>query len=84
MEPYKVLKNLRPNKEYADFLREIASKIAVLEEPISPEMIKDIKDLSKNTIKQGEEEKRKYDSNKKEFFKTAMNVSIQKYEKSKD
>ncbi len=83
MEHYKVLKNLRPNKQYAELLRDIAAKIAILETPISSEMIEQIKKLSKNAIELGEEEKKEYENNKKNFCITAMNMAIKKYEKEK-
>ncbi len=73
MEDYKVLKDLRPNREYADFLKDVAAKIAILEEPISSEMIEQIKDLSKKAIKMGEEEKIKKENNKRDFFHRAIN-----------
>ncbi len=73
MEDYKVLKNLRPNREYAELLKDVASKIAILEDPIAPEMVEQIKELSKNTIKLGEEEKIKKEKNKRDFFHRAMN-----------
>ena len=45
MGNYKVLKNLRPNIEYAEILRKVASKIEFLEEPIASEMVEQIKEL---------------------------------------
>ena len=84
MEDYKVLKDLRPNREYADFLKDVAAKIAILEEPISSEMIEQIKDLSKKTIKMGEEEKNKKENNKREFCIKAMRTIMQKYDNNQE
>ena len=81
MGNYKVLKNLRPNIEYAELLRKVASKIEILEEPIASEMVEQIKELSKNAIKQGEKEKIEKENEKKDFFRTAMNAMVQEYEK---
>lgn len=83
-KPYKVLKNLRPNIEYAEFLKDVALKIAVLENPISPEMVEQIKELSKNTIEQGKKEKIEFENNKKKFFQTAMDVEMKKHEENKE
>ena len=80
----KVLKNLRPNKEYAELLRNIASKIEILETSISPEMIEQIKGLSQNAIKLGEEEKVEKEKNEMNFFRTAMKAAIKKYKKETD
>ena len=80
----KVLKNLRPNKEYAELLRNIASKIEVLETSISPEIIEQIKGLSQNAIKLGEEEIVEKEKNKMNFFRTAMKDAIKKYKKETD
>ena len=77
MGNYKVLKNLRPNIEYAEILRKVASKIEFLEEPIASEMVEQIKELSKNVIKQGEEEKIKQENDKREFCIKAMSVIMQ-------
>ena len=80
MGTYKVLKNLRPNIEYAEILKDVASKIAVLEESISPEMIEQIKELSKNVIKMGEEEKIKIENDKREICKNAISATMQNIE----
>ena len=80
---YKVLKNLRPNIEYAEFLRDVASKIEVLENPISSEMVEQIKELSKSAIKQGKEEKIEFENNKQEICLRAMKVTMQKYQEER-
>ena len=69
MENYKTLKKLRPNKEYGELLRNVASKIEILEEPISSEMIEQIKELSERAIKQGKKQKIQKDNDKRNFFK---------------
>ena len=81
---YKVLKNLRPNIEYSELLKDVALKIAVLDNPISPEMVEQIKELSKNTIEQGKKEKIEFENNKKEIFQTAMDVEVQRHEENKE
>ena len=84
MGDYKVLKDLQPNREYAELLKDVAAKIAILEEPISSEMIEQIKDLSKKTIKMGEEEKNKKENNKREFCIKAMRAIMQKYDNNQE
>ena len=83
-ESYKVLKNLRPNTEYAELLKSVALKISALEEPISPEMVEQIKELSKSIIKQGEKEKNEYENNKKDISLRAMHIEKQECEENKE
>lgn len=81
MAPYKVLKDLHPNKEYAELLRSVASRVDTLEEPISDEMIEQIKILSEKVINQGREEKEKAEKIKQNVLKTAMDGAIKRHEK---
>ena len=79
MASYKVLKDLHPNKEYAELLRKVASRLETLEEPIDSTMVEQIRSLSESVIEQGSREKEEFEKNKRDFFRKALEGAAKKY-----
>ena len=83
MAPYKVLKDLHPNKEYAELLRKVASRLETLGEPIDSTMVEQIRSLSESVIEQGSREKEEFEANKRDFFRKALEGAVKKYGEDK-